>query len=117
MMISISIIIFIIIITTIYLSFSLGDLATAVTVVSLSQELMRDPVLLLEDGITYERSAIEKRLKDTSISPSTGEPVLDQRLIPNVALRKSIEAFHAHPGGPRGRRQGRSQQPEPAELP
>ena len=77
---------------------------------------MWDPVLLLEDGITYERSAIEKYLKDTSISPSTGEPVLDHRLIPNVALRKSIEAFHVQSDRPKERHQGQSQQHELAEL-
>ena len=44
---------------------------------------MRDPVLCLEDGYTYERSAIEDWLRRSGSSPMTGEALGGASLTPN----------------------------------
>ena len=66
---------------------------------TISMELMRDPVLL-PTGQTYERRAIEEWLSRGGASgarcPATGvelEP--DVKLIPNLAMRQSIEEWAA----------------------
>lgn len=58
---------------------------------------MRDPVIA-DDGYTYERESIErwileKRTSGVAIvpSPSTNLPLATLRLIPNHALRLSID--------------------------
>lgn len=53
------------------------------------QELMRDPVIAA-DGFTYERSAIEDWLSRKGTSPMTNEPLEHLFLIPNRALRNTI---------------------------
>ena len=55
------------------------------------QEVMQDPVVLLGDGNTYERCAIEKwLLKGTDTSPLTGEVLTEKRLVPNHLIRSFI---------------------------
>ena len=58
----------------------------------ITKDVMRDPVLL-PTGQTYERRAIEKWLRGGGRScPATGQPVNpDVQLIPNLALRRTIE--------------------------
>ena len=61
-------------------------------------ELMSDPVILVGDGISYEREAIEQWLqsKDTQTSPATAVMLASgesRRLIPNVSLRNAIEEW------------------------
>lgn len=60
----------------------------------LTLELMRDPVSTV-DGHTYERSAIEEWLQSNSSSPSTGMELASKQLIPNLAIKQSIEEFLA----------------------
>lgn len=51
--------------------------------------IMKDPVLM-PDGQTYEREAIEKTLKANPISPMTREPMrIDQSMI-NYELKIQI---------------------------
>lgn len=60
----------------------------------ITQDLMRDPVLI-GDGHTYERSAIEQWLQGHSTSPMTNAP-LDSRarnMVPNHTLRSMIVEF------------------------
>lgn len=58
----------------------------------ITREYMKDPVICL-DGHTYERDAIEEWLKSHSRSPKTNQPLASLRLIPNHALRASIETI------------------------
>ena len=55
---------------------------------------MEDPVICC-DGHTYERHAIEMWLRSNSRSPKTNQPLSSRDLIPNHALRNSIEAMSA----------------------
>jgi hypothetical protein len=53
---------------------------------------MKDPVICC-DGHTYERKAIERWFRNNSRSPKTNHPLATKELIPNHALRSSIEAL------------------------
>ena len=54
--------------------------------------IMRDPVLM-PDGQTYERSAIEKALQASPFSPLTKQPLDMKDATPNYALKSLIENF------------------------
>eukprot|EP00291_Cryptomonas_curvata_P016506 CAMPEP_0172153532 /NCGR_PEP_ID=MMETSP1050-20130122/1502_1 /TAXON_ID=233186 /ORGANISM="Cryptomonas curvata, Strain CCAP979/52" /LENGTH=165 /DNA_ID=CAMNT_0012822089 /DNA_START=48 /DNA_END=545 /DNA_ORIENTATION=+ len=56
----------------------------------LSAEIMSDPVILCNSGISYERIHIDKWLSTNSTDPLTGRPLRDRRLIPNPCLRALI---------------------------
>ena len=58
----------------------------------LTHQLMKDPVIDL-DGHTYERSAISDFIEKNGISPITSQPLSLNDLIPNLALRKTIEEY------------------------
>ncbi len=59
----------------------------------LTMEVMRDPVMAA-DGQTYERVEIEKWFeKGNRTSPLTGAELPSTVLMPNIALRKAIEAI------------------------
>lgn len=65
--------------------------------------IMVDPVLLAEDGFTYERLAIQEWLEKQvdrglpMMSPMTGEEV-DCLMFPNLAIKGQIQAWRAaHP--------------------
>ena len=59
----------------------------------LTMEVMRDPVMAA-DGQTYERAEIEKWFaKGNRTSPLTGAELPSTVLMPNIALRKAIEAI------------------------
>lgn len=62
----------------------------------ISLSLMADPVIG-SDGFTYERSAITQWLTSNSVSPMTRQYMTAHNLIPNHALRHTIEAYHAAP--------------------
>ena len=53
---------------------------------------MRDPVTCC-DGHSYERTAIAAWLSENSTSPKTNLPLLSKNIIPNHALRNSIETL------------------------
>lgn len=57
----------------------------------LTCQLMIDPVIG-SDGYTYERSAIETWLRTHPRSPMTRQPMTVDQLIPNRALKDTIEA-------------------------
>lgn len=57
----------------------------------ITREPMEDPVICT-DGHTYERYAIEMWLQSNMRSPKTNQPLLSRELIPNHALRSSIES-------------------------
>lgn len=60
----------------------------------ITRDPMMDPVICC-DGHTYERAAIEMWLRNNSRSPKTNQPLSSRQLIPNHALRSSIEAMSA----------------------
>jgi len=49
--------------------------------------IMRDPVILVASGHTYEREAIENWFQNHNTDPLTGEALRDKSLIPNYALK------------------------------
>lgn len=55
----------------------------------LTMEIMFDPVLDNE-GNSFERTALLDWLKDSHVSPISGQPLFESRLIPNTALRQII---------------------------
>ena len=60
----------------------------------ISQEWMRDPAIVVETGMSYEREAIVEWLSSNDTDPSTGvELGRRKQLAPNVALRKAIAAW------------------------
>lgn len=56
----------------------------------ITMEIMKDPVIA-EDGYTYERNVITRI--DNSLSPMTRQPINIRNLIPNRAIKESIERF------------------------
>lgn len=67
----------------------------AAYVCSISGELMRDPVIVVGSGNTYERCEIAKWLSTNSTDPLSNVqiPAKDQMLVPNVALRSAIDEY------------------------
>lgn len=57
----------------------------------ISKVRMRDPVLLLADGHTYERSSIERWLASSMISPMTNLPIQSRDLCTNWLVRALID--------------------------
>lgn len=51
---------------------------------------MTDPVVLLADQQTYERSAILGWLEDHYTSPVTGEALMSKDIVPNYTLRSIL---------------------------
>lgn len=51
---------------------------------------MADPVLLLADSHTYERSALAAWLRDHGTSPVTGQLLASKEVVPNHTLRSLI---------------------------
>lgn len=58
---------------------------------------MVDPVLLPDDGRSYERAAITEWLQQHGTSPLTGRPADAEHLTPNYALRSLLQALAAKP--------------------
>jgi hypothetical protein len=56
----------------------------------ITQNVMMEPVLLIESGQTYEKAAIEKWLKINKKDPVTGKQILSDILVVNYALKGSI---------------------------
>ena len=54
--------------------------------------IMVDPVII-ESGITYERSTIEEWFIRGDTCPITGLKITNKRVIPNIALKQSIQYF------------------------
>lgn len=56
----------------------------------ISNQLMKDPVLLEEDGHIYDRKSIEKWLKNSMKSPASGNEIKSATLTPASALKRRI---------------------------
>ena len=68
-----------------------ADLAASF-VCMISHEVMHDPVVCA-DGHSYERKAIETWLVEHSTNPATGATLQHKTLLPNHALRNSIQEY------------------------
>jgi len=55
----------------------------------ITHQIMQNPVIMM-DGYTYEKSAIERWLQDHDRSPMTNIRLRDTRLIPNLKLQEII---------------------------
>lgn len=58
----------------------------------LTKEVMKDPVIT-EAGQTYEKSSIEAWFERRLTDPMTNERLQSRSLIPNIALKKTIQDF------------------------
>lgn len=58
----------------------------------LNKKVMRDPVII-ETGITYERSAIKKHFESNNTCPVTGKIVDKKILVSNIAVKSIISDF------------------------
>lgn len=58
----------------------------------ITQEILIDPVMV-QDGNTYERKAIELWFQKHSTSPLTNEVLISKNLLPNLALKKLIHDY------------------------
>jgi ubiquitin-large subunit ribosomal protein L40e len=59
----------------------------------ISLAIMRDPVILVASGNTFERSAIENWLENHRTDPITNVELDNLQLIPNRALKEAIETM------------------------
>ncbi|CAF0876491.1 unnamed protein product [Adineta ricciae] len=59
----------------------------------ITREIMQNPVVLIEDGRSYELSAIEAWLRDHNSSPMTNQTLTDRRWIHNYNLKSAIEEY------------------------
>eukprot|EP01023_Acetabularia_acetabulum_P051189 TRINITY_DN5636_c0_g1_i11.p2 TRINITY_DN5636_c0_g1~~TRINITY_DN5636_c0_g1_i11.p2 ORF type:complete len:221 (-),score=29.27 TRINITY_DN5636_c0_g1_i11:2058-2648(-) len=61
----------------------------------ITQELFRDPVLLVNSGHTYERDAIEQWLtgEKRRTDPVTGQQLSDFVLVPNLTAKKAVDLW------------------------
>ncbi len=57
----------------------------------ISLQIFADPVFA-DDGITYERSLIEKWVKDNKYSPTTKEPI-STKLVPNKSMKSIVHGL------------------------
>lgn len=67
----------------------------------LSREVMQDPVVLLESGVTYDRSSITEWIGAGNLrDPIKNTELKTAELMPNTALRDFCMAFFEEYGGP-----------------
>lgn len=53
----------------------------------LSGELMDDPYILCETGVSYQFQHIEAHVRMHGTNPATGRPLEDTRIVPNTQLK------------------------------
>ena len=57
----------------------------------ITAERLRDPVILVGDGHTYERKAIEQWLEKNNTSPMMNTKLRTKELVPNYAMRRMLD--------------------------
>lgn len=70
----------------------LRDFASSELYCPITRELFHDPVVA-EDGILYEREAIQKWFKTRITSPITGKPFTSTALFPMKMVRRTIDTM------------------------
>ena len=68
-----------------------ADLDALQLVCPITAELFEDPVLLVEDGHTYERSAVTAWLEKHDTSPMSGAALATKTLAPNIRARQQAD--------------------------
>ena len=68
-----------------------ADLDALQLVCPITAELFEDPVLLVEDGHTYERSAVTAWLEKHDTSPMSGATLATKTLAPNIRARQQAD--------------------------
>jgi STIP1 family protein 1 len=64
----------------------------------ISFELMTDPCIT-PSGVTYDRKDIEEHLQRVGhFDPVTRQPLMQEQLIPNLAMKEVVDSFVAHNG-------------------
>ena len=64
----------------------------------ITRTMFQDPVLVVDSGHTYERSAILSHFARTSTDPITSLALSDTRVVTNWAVRKGVQAYlDSHP--------------------
>jgi hypothetical protein len=73
----------------------------------ITQDVMQDPVKT-NDGMVYDRPAIDRWFTQSSTSPLTGLPLTSKALVPHATLREQIQTFFAQHADlrPQGQAQG-----------
>lgn len=56
-------------------------------------ELMTEPVMLVEDGQTYEKAALDAWLTDNNTSPTTGKELDSKKYVVNYTVLRTIEGL------------------------
>ncbi|GLC57793.1 hypothetical protein PLESTB_001267600 [Pleodorina starrii] len=59
----------------------------------ISMTIMRDPVILVESGHTFERETIEAHFRNSDKNPLTNLRLSSKTLVPNLGLRGAIEEW------------------------
>lgn len=57
------------------------------------QAVIREPLVLTQDGSTYEKDAIVAWLQQHDVSPATGQHLICKDTVPNHALRSLLQRF------------------------
>ena len=58
-------------------------------------EIYKDPVIMLQDGQTYERSYITKWMNEKHTSPITREQISKPTYLPNLQIKSILEETRA----------------------
>ena len=61
----------------------------------ITKEIMTNPTILCANGVSYEKSAIEKWINDHGTDPETNAPLVDRRTVPNKILAMLIHDLRA----------------------
>jgi len=59
----------------------------------ISTEIMSDPVLVVESGMVYDRSSIERWFQNSSTDPLTNAPVNSKTLVSIITLKNAIQEW------------------------
>lgn len=76
-------------------SLDLDDDVPAYLCCPITQEIMKEPVLLVETGQTYEKSVIEEWLKNHDTCPITGVVLKSKATVVVYALKQAIAEWKA----------------------
>ena len=92
-----------------------ADLDALQLVCPITAELFEDPVLLVEDGHTYERSAVTAWLEKHDTSPMSGAALATKTLAPNIRARQQADTARGGQATQRWEEAQRGHEPGPRE--
>jgi hypothetical protein len=59
----------------------------------ISSKLMKDPVILIENGQTYDKESIEEWVKNHDTNPLTNEKLTNKQFVTNFTIKKVVEEW------------------------